>query len=252
MPPAHPWRAAALSFALGCGPPTSGPAVPCATIDGPPSSAEPGSGRADARPGQAVEAGPSASPAAETGPDPEGSPTGCVERVEGLPRSELVDPDDRRLRRDRLVVVVKSSRRLMVFDHGVASRCFPIGLGFQPRGHKRREGDGRTPEGWYRTSDKPWSIFDGAIAIHYPNAADARSALADGRIGRRTAGRIVAAAREGRTPPQRTALGGAVLIHGGGARSDWTLGCVALDDAQLAELRETLGPGQRTDLLVLP
>ena len=37
-------------------------------------------------------------------------------------------------------------------------------------------------------------------------------------------------------PPQKTALGGEVYIHGNGSQSDWTWGCVALDDKDIREL----------------
>lgn len=194
-----------------------------------------------------------ATPEHPTSKPPQGEPpAGCIDRVEDLPSSAAFDPDDRRLRRGALVVVSKSARRLMLYDRGVAVACYRVALGFAPDGHKLVQGDGRTPEGWYRTSDKPWSSFEHAIAIHYPNAVDARDAAGDGRIGRRTRDTIVDAIDRGKLPPQATALGGAVLIHGGGSSSDWTLGCVALDDAELVELRGQLPAGMRTDLLILP
>jgi len=140
----------------------------------------------------------------------------------------------------------------MLYDDGKLELCFRVGLGFAPTGHKAVEGDGKTPEGWYRTSDKPWSSFENAIAIHYPNEDDARAAATDGRIAKKTRDKIVAELRAGRVPPQYTKLGGAVLIHGGGGTTDWTLGCVALDDTDLVTLRASLGRGMRTNVLVLP
>ena len=38
------------------------------------------------------------------------------------------------------------------------------------------------------------------------------------------------------TPPWDTKLGGEVFVHGRGAKSDWTLGCIALDDSDIEEL----------------
>ena len=127
-----------------------------------------------------------------------------------------------------------------------------MGLGFDPRGHKQREGDGRTPEGWYRTSDKPWSDFAGAIAVHYPNEHDAATALADGRLDAPQHEVVRDALARDRVPPQQTALGGEILIHGGGSREDWTLGCMALEDEDLGRLRTALPVDQRVWLLVLP
>jgi hypothetical protein len=182
----------------------------------------------------------------------ENATSSCPLVVRDLPPSPLFALDDRRLTRASLLVVDKGARRLMVFERGVLAHCFPIGLGFAPRGHKEREGDGRTPEGWYRTSDKPWSSFEGAIAVHYPNAVDAEDAHRKRRITRRTRDEIAAAQRSKRVPPQRTEMGGAILIHGGGAHRDWTLGCVALDDEDLTTLRGALPSSMRTELLILP
>jgi murein L,D-transpeptidase YafK len=176
---------------------------------------------------------------------------GCVATVSELPAATQVDPGDARLEGRHLLVAHKSARRLMLFSRGSLQACWRIGLGFAPEGDKRVEGDGRTPVGWYPTSDKPWSTFDGAIAIHYPNAADAAEGLAAGTINRRQRDVIARASRRGEVPPQRTGMGGAVLIHGGGSASDWTLGCIALEDADLAQLRARLPRSKKTNLLVL-
>jgi L,D-peptidoglycan transpeptidase YkuD (ErfK/YbiS/YcfS/YnhG family) len=63
---------------------------------------------------------------------------------------------------------------------------------------------------------------------------------------------IEAALAAGKIPPQDTKLGGALLVHGGGAGADWTLGCVAMEDADIDELRAALPAGMRTDILILP
>ena len=44
---------------------------------------------------------------------------------------------------------------------------------------------------------------------------------------------IVEAHRKGTTPPWNTKLGGEVFVHGRGSKSDWTLGCIALDDSDI-------------------
>lgn len=176
----------------------------------------------------------------------------CPEHVEDLDPSALFEDADPRLRTSHLIVVDKSKRRLMLFERGRQRGCWPVGLGFSPTGDKEEEGDGKTPEGWYRTSDKPWSSFDHAIAIHYPNTEDAERALRDGQIGARTYDRIVDATKTGQVPPQRTAMGGAILIHGGGAAYDWTLGCVALADEDLLDLRDSLPRSMRAHILLVP
>ena len=177
---------------------------------------------------------------------------GCAASVAELPASAIYDPDDPRLREPMLLVAHKSARRLMLVQHGRTRDCVAMGLGFAPQGHKRQEGDGRTPEGWYRTSDKPWSDFPGAIAIHYPNESDAGIARSDGRLSETEHQVVMESLAEDRVPPQQTPMGGEVLIHGGGSGQDWTLGCMALEDEDLERIREALPQDKRVSLLVLP
>ena len=47
---------------------------------------------------------------------------------------------------------------------------------------------------------------------------------------------IAEASKKKVAPPQNTALGGQIYIHGHGAKSDWTLGCVALENEDISEL----------------
>jgi L,D-peptidoglycan transpeptidase YkuD (ErfK/YbiS/YcfS/YnhG family) len=51
-------------------------------------------------------------------------------------------------------------------------------------------------------------------------------------------------------PPWDTPLGGEVFIHGRGSESDWTFGCVALDDADMKELFATIPKG--TPVIIEP
>ena len=150
-----------------------------------------------------------------------------------------------------MLVARKSARRLMLYEAGGLRACWRIGLGFAPVGHKQVEGDGKTPEGWYPTSDKPWSVFDDAIAIHYPATRDAADALAGRRIRRGQYDAVAFSNLRRAVPPQRTPMGGAILIHGGGSSSDWTLGCIALDDQDLEDLRSRLPRGMKTHLLIV-
>lgn len=185
-------------------------------------------------------------------------PTPCLPTVDDLDLPESVVMDDARLRGDHLIVVRKADRRIQRFMGGEMVRledgsdgCWPVGLGFEPEGHKTRQGDGRTPEGWYRTSDKPWSQWYAAIAIHYPNADDAQVGSDNKIISQGMARQIKAALAKDKKPKQNTALGGEILIHGQGA-TDWTLGCVGMDNADIDALRATLPANMRTDVLVLP
>lgn len=184
---------------------------------------------------------------------PRHPPAPCVSDVAELPGIDLTDPRWQ----GEVVVILKAHRRLMRVLQGrvVEGQCWPIGLGMRADAHigpKQREGDLKTPEGWYRTSDKPTSRYHAAIALHYPNAADAEAGLARGVISVAQRDAVVSALARDAKPPQQTALGGEILIHGGGASSDWTLGCVALEDADIDALRVALPADLRFDVLVLP
>ncbi len=182
-------------------------------------------------------------------------PPACPATVSALPVPPALA--DERLMGASTLVVSKAARRIARYADGSLVGCWTIGLAMSADGDawsgtKTRRGDRKTPEGWYRTSDKPWSSFYGAIALHYPERRDADAGLAAGRIDASTHARIVEALEARRKPPQDTPLGGEILIHGGGGDSDWTLGCVALDDDDLDRLRATLPKSMRTDVLVLP
>lgn len=171
----------------------------------------------------------------------------CLPTVDGIPGA------DARLRGPAVIVVWKEERRLQVFAGGKSAACFPVALaaGYVP-GHKVRQGDLRTPEGWYRTSDRPWSQFYGAITVHYPRAVDADRGLAAGLIDQAQRDAIAAAERAGTAPPMNTALGGMIVVHGGGSSADWTLGCVALENADIDAVRALLPSTMATDVLILP
>lgn len=131
--------------------------------------------------------------------------------------------------------VRKAARRLEVVsppgEQGKVLASWPMGLGFAPVGDKKVEGDGRTPEGGFRVVHKnAQSRFYKAFLLSYPEVDDAEQGLEDGRIDETVAREIQRAHRSGRAPPQDTALGGWIEIHGRGGGDDWTLGCVAVDD----------------------
>ncbi|MBF0307507.1 MAG: L,D-transpeptidase family protein, partial [Alphaproteobacteria bacterium] len=72
-----------------------------------------------------------------------------------------------------LVVIEKAARRMTLHSGGAVLRAYDVALGRQPRGPKRREGDGRTPEGRYvieaRNSASKYHL---ALRISYPDADD--------------------------------------------------------------------------------
>lgn len=133
------------------------------------------------------------------------------------------------LPRADFVLVDKSDRVLTLYANGKPIRTYRgLQLGDAPEGHKRFEGDERTPEGRYTIDyGNDRSAYYLSLHISYPNAAD----------------RAYAAAR-GRSP------GGAIFIHGqpnglrtGRVPGDWTDGCIALSNAEIAELWQMVPNG---------
>ena len=178
----------------------------------------------------------------------------CPKQVSELPSSPLYSSGDKRLQRQDLIVAIKSERLIMRFKDGILvdNSCWRTGLGMGGHaGPKSIRGDLKTPEGWYRTSDKPWSRYYGAIAVHYPNADDAALGELTGRISADQRRAILASIKADEKPPQNTKLGGEILIHGGGGGSDWTLGCLAMYDEDIDALRASLPRDQVATILIL-
>jgi murein L,D-transpeptidase YafK len=139
--------------------------------------------------------------------------------------------------REPRIVVHKARRELLVYSGSTLLQTYRAALGGNPVPPKTRQGDRATPEGRYVICRKnPQSRFVLSLGLSYPNAADAERGLAAGLITRPEHRRILESARTGACPPWNTPLGGEIFIHGSGSASDWTLGCVALDDDDIREL----------------
>jgi murein L,D-transpeptidase YafK len=135
------------------------------------------------------------------------------------------------------IVVLKSKRQLELYSDGAMVRTYKVGLGLNPVPDKERQGDRATPEGEFYVSTKNnKSAFYLSLGISYPNAEDAERGLRDGLVSRAQHDAIVKAIKGKAPPPQHTALGGDIYIHGNGASSDWTWGCVALENEDIREL----------------
>ena len=52
------------------------------------------------------------------------------------------------------IVVKKRKRRMYLFSGNEIIKSYKIDLGFAPEGHKKFEGDGKTPEGSYKIDRK--------------------------------------------------------------------------------------------------
>jgi murein L,D-transpeptidase YafK len=130
-----------------------------------------------------------------------------------------------------LVVVDKAARRLSLYSNGALIGSYPIALGRAPIGAKVRQGDRRTPEGrYFIDSHKPDSSFHRALHVSYPSNSD-----------------IARARAAGYSP------GGEIMVHGmrnglgwlGHAHLlvDWTVGCVAVTDAEMDQIYRVVPDG---------
>ncbi len=135
------------------------------------------------------------------------------------------------------IVVMKHQRKLLLYSGNKLIRTYRIGLGLSPVGDKVREGDRRTPEGdFYIFTKNDKSAFYLSLGLSYPNAPHAQRGLRDGLITRTQYDAIMDALAAHKAPPQNTKLGGDIYIHGNGSKSDWTWGCVALEDEDIRQL----------------
>jgi murein L,D-transpeptidase YafK len=109
---------------------------------------------------------------------------------------------------------------------------------------KTREGDWATPEGdFYICYKNPRSRYTRFLGISYPNVEDADRGLREGLITRREHRQICRCIRHNKCPPWKTALGGAVGIHGRSSDRRWTHGCISMDNATIRQLSRLLPLG---------
>ncbi len=147
------------------------------------------------------------------------------------------------------IKVYKENRVLELWQGDQLKGEYRIGLGFSPTGHKEREGDGKTPEGSYYVCLKnPNSSFYLSLGVSYPGISDAKNGLDAGRITQRQYNDIHARISAGTTPPWNTPLGGQIMIHGHGSSSDWTAGCIAVDNDVMDILWEHCKVGTKIDI----
>lgn len=123
-----------------------------------------------------------------------------------------------------IVLVEKSTSKMYLFQNGEVLREYDVAFGFNPVGHKRQEGDMRTPEGRYLIDFKNYnSQFYKSLNISYPNDQDLARAAARG-----------------------VSAGDDIVIHGmpneignylGEIKPrNWTQGCIAVRNHEMDEL----------------
>jgi len=129
------------------------------------------------------------------------------------------------------VLVLKGKRRMHLLRRGMVLRTYQISLGRTPSGKKVKQGDGKTPEGWYLLDTRnPRSKFYRSMHVSYPNETDRARAQAMG-----------------------VSAGGAIMIHGepnhlqnigfNGKGVDWTEGCIAVTNREMDEIWNAVPDG---------
>ena len=106
-------------------------------------------------------------------------------------------------------------------------------------GPKKMRGDKVTPVGKYRVTGRIRGLFHQFLILDYPNAQDKA--------------RFAELKAKGELPRGRD-IGDGIGIHGVGGESpghkdtDWTLGCIALDDAEIDEIASRVKDGARVTI----
>lgn len=150
-------------------------------------------------------------------------------------------------RRDT-VSVMNGDRPVEVF--------YNIAIGSGGAGFKRQRGDQVTPRGVFRIGWINWnSRFKAFFGLDYPNREYADRAYQQGLISDSDYSNIRYALNLGTTPPQDTALGGSIGIHGVGAgdpfihaRYNWTSGCIALNNDQIDHFARWVNIGTTVEI----
>ena len=135
------------------------------------------------------------------------------------------------------VYVDKSERVLKLLSGDKVIKTYHIALGDSPAGHKRQQGDERTPTGTYKLDYKnEKSSYYRSIHVSYPNASDKAQAR-----------------KRGVSP------GGDIMIHGQKngfghlaavtQKRDWTDGCIAVTNDEMDEIMAVYKAGMAIEIV---
>lgn len=135
------------------------------------------------------------------------------------------------------ILIHKAARKLYLLSKDGILKEYDISLGFEPKGAKEQQGDGKTPEGLYKISGRnAKSRYHKALRVNYPAQKDLENARAKGI----------------KDP------GGDIMIHGlpNGLGSigrahllrDWTLGCIAVTSDEIDEIWELVPIGTPVEI----
>lgn len=154
------------------------------------------------------------------------------------------------------ILVDKSSYTLTLYSGSTPLKAYRVAFGEGGLGDKEKAGDRKTPNGNFYITERsvlnPPDQYLGTrwFRLSYPNIEDAQRGLNSGLIDQATYDQIVRAINNGQTPPQNTALGGGIGIHGGSNWKDnwgdnWTWGCVGLTNSDVNEIFDYIPVGTK-------
>ncbi|MFO0758383.1 MAG: L,D-transpeptidase [Byssovorax sp.] len=132
----------------------------------------------------------------------------------------------------------KSDHTLVLRRGDQTIKRYKVAIGPGGPGPKRMEGDQVTPVGTYKVTGRIKGLFHQFLVVSYPNDDD-RARFADLK-------------KRGIIPRDKR-IGNGIGIHGTGhpdwngvhKETDWTLGCIALDDAEIDEVARLVKDGTR-------
>jgi len=137
-----------------------------------------------------------------------------------------------------LVVVEKAARLMTLYKDRKSIRTYKIALGRSPKGAKFRQGDRRTPEGFYTIDGRnPESKYHLSLYVSYPNARDLE-----------IAGLL------------KVPAGNGIALHGVSedyewmgrfhTALNWTDGCIAVTNEEIEEIWQLVPDG--TEIQIKP
>jgi len=136
-----------------------------------------------------------------------------------------------------LVLIEKSTRRLVLKSGDKEIGHYPISLGSNAVGPKRCQGDGKTPEGEYIIEGRnEKSAYHRALRISYPNRSDVENSV---KLNCKPGGDIMIHG----LPNGRGILG---FVH---TLRDWTQGCVAVRNDEIEEIWDLVHDGVKVKIV---
>lgn len=161
----------------------------------------------------------------------------------GKPLAQILGEPDKLDKTRISILVEKSKYKLTVYDNKQPVKSYPVVFGGNPAGDKLKAGDSRTPEGIFSIKDlyphAAWSKF---LWLDYPTKQSWRKHIK---------------AKQAGTIKWYDSIGSEVGIHGVPAnskkiikkRSNWTLGCVSLENKDVEELYQFVQKGTEVEII---